>query len=175
MVAATVRQRGVVRLAVDAGARRRWLCSVAAGAPVLWLAGCGMFGSKSAASLSGTISAAADLNPSVTQRPSPLALRLYELRATTAFDKADFIALYQSDQATLGPELVARDELVVQPGDSRSYQRQLQPDTRFIGVLAAFRDLERAVWRAVAPIQPGRAQRITIRADRLAVALTVQR
>ena len=67
-------------------------------------------------SVSGSISAAADLNPSVSQRPSPLQLRIYELRTAAAFNQADFVALYQSDTATLGADLVAREELMLQPG-----------------------------------------------------------
>ena len=124
--------------------------------------------------LNGSIVAAADLNPSVSDRPSPLVLRLFELRAATAFNQADFLALYQADQATLGAELVQRDELVLQPGETRPYQRQLNPDTRFFGVLGAYRNLERAVWRSVAPVQPGRAQNLLLRADRLALTLSIQ-
>lgn len=127
-----------------------------------------------AARLSGSIVAAPDLNPSVSDRPSPLVLRIFELRAATAFNQADFLALYQADQATLGTELLARDELVLQPGETRPYQRQLNADTRFIGVLGAYRNLERAVWRAAAAVQPGRAQRLALRADRLALTLTIQ-
>jgi type VI secretion system protein VasD len=127
-----------------------------------------------AARVSGSIVAAPDLNPSVSGRPSPLVLRIFELRAATAFNQADFLALYQADQATLGAELVQRDELVLQPGETRPYQRQLSADTRFIGVLGAFRNLERAVWRSVAAVQPGRAQRLTLRADSLALTLTIE-
>ena len=124
--------------------------------------------------VSGSIVAAPDLNPSVSDRPSPLVLRIFELRAATAFNQADFLALYQADQATLGAELVQRDELVLQPGETRPYERQLSADTRFIGVLGAYRNLERAVWRGVAAVQPGRAQRLTLRADSLALTLTIQ-
>jgi len=126
------------------------------------------------ASVSGSITAVAGLNPSVTQRPSPLRLRLYELKSPTAFNQADFMALYQSDQATLGPDLVAREEMMLQPGEARPYAKQLAPDTRFIGVVAFYRDLERATWRVVVPVQAGKAQTLQIRADSLAVSAAVQ-
>ncbi len=125
-------------------------------------------------SLKGTVAAGADLNPSINQRPSPLLVRLYELRAATAFNKADFVALYQSEQATLAAEMVAREEWVLQPGENRPWQRQLNEQTRFVAVFAAFRDVERAVWRAIAPVEPGRAQQVQIRAERLAVSIRVQ-
>jgi type VI secretion system protein VasD len=159
----------------DAARRRERRALLAGLAALPWgLAACGSGPAPKPASVSGSIIAAPDLNPSVSQRPSPLVLRIFELRASTAFSKADFVALYQADQATLGAELVQRDEVVLQPGETRPYQRQLAADTRFIGVLGAYRDLERAVWRTVATVQPGRAQRLTLRADRLALALTIQ-
>ncbi len=124
--------------------------------------------------IAGTVSAAANLNPSVSQRPSPLVIRLYELRALTDFAKADFMALYQSDVATLGSGLVLRDEFTLQPGESRPYQRTLAPETRFVAVFAAYRDVERATWRASAAVQPGRKQTVLLHADSLALSLTIQ-
>ena len=124
--------------------------------------------------LAGSISAAANLNPSVSQRPSPLLVRLYELRANTAFVKADFTSLHQADVATLGTELVVRDEFMLMPGESRPYQRTLAADTRFIGVFGVYRDIERAVWRASAAVQPGRKQNLVIRADGLVLSLAIQ-
>ncbi|MCL4739371.1 MAG: type VI secretion system lipoprotein TssJ [Burkholderiaceae bacterium] len=124
--------------------------------------------------LEGSIVAAADLNPSVSGRPSPLILRVYELRSETAFNQADFMSLYQSDQATLGAELVAREEVMLQPGQTRPLARALDAQTRFVGVFAAYRDLERAVWRASVAVRPGKANRLTIRAQPLAVSAAAQ-
>jgi type VI secretion system protein VasD len=127
-----------------------------------------------AAILSGRVEAASGVNPSVNQRPSPLLVRLYELKAPTAFNQADFMALYSADQASLGGDLLARDELTLQPGESRPYTRTLNPETRHIGVFAAYRDLERARWRAIAPVQPAKRQTLLVRADTLAVSVLVQ-
>lgn len=125
-------------------------------------------------SVSGQLVAAVDLNPSVSARPSPLVVRLYELSALTAFDQADFLSLYQADRATLGKELLARDDLVLAPGQTRVYARNLHPETRYLGVLAAYRDIEHAQWRASAPIRIGTAQKLVLRADALKIALSVQ-
>lgn len=124
-------------------------------------------------SVSGHIVAAAALNPSVSQRPSPLILRLYELRSATAFNQAEFMALYQADQATLGGDLVSREEVLLQPGEIRPMGKPLAPDTRFIGVVAVYRDLERSRWRAIVPIKLNQANPLTIHADALAVSASV--
>ena len=124
--------------------------------------------------MKGTISAAADLNPSATQRPSPLVLRVYELRSDTAFSKADFIALYQQEQATIGGDLVLKDEFVVTPGENRPYERTLSIETRYLAVFGAYRNVERAVWRAIAAVPSGKALKLAIRAESQALSLTLQ-
>lgn len=128
----------------------------------------------SIASIGGELIAADDLNPSASNRPSPLPLRIFELKAVTAFNKADFLPLYQSELQALGDELLAREELVLSPGETRAMQKVLHPETRFIGVFGAYRSFERAVWRAVAPVQPGKKHQLQIRATGLAVSIRLQ-
>lgn len=139
----------------------------------LTLSGCAMLGS-SPAKVSGSVQAVAGLNPSVNQRPSPLRIVVYELTSAAAFGKADFMALYQQDQAALGQEFVAREELTLQPGETRPYARTLAPQTRVLGVLAVYRDLERATWRTSVNVLPGKKQQLRIVADRLAISATLQ-
>lgn len=126
------------------------------------------------AKVDGKIQAAAGLNPSVSGRPSPLHLRIYELKSASAFNRADFMSLYQSDQTVLGPDLTAREEFALQPGESRPWVKTLGAETRFIGIVALYRDLEHAVWRTLVPVQPGRTYRLAIRADALTLSASVQ-
>jgi len=123
------------------------------------------------ASIGGTVTAAADLNPSANGRPSPLPLRLYELKGEAAFSRADFLGLYERDAQVLGADLLARQELVIAPGESKTVQKVLQPETRFLAVFGAYRAFEQASWRAVAPVRKGQKQRLTVRAERLAVSI----
>ncbi|WAC71426.1 type VI secretion system lipoprotein TssJ [Roseateles sp. SL47] len=125
--------------------------------------------------VSGSIAATATVNPSVSKRPSPVLVRVYELKAANAFNGADFVSLYQRDQAELGADVVAREEMTLQPGEKRPYTKTLGPDTRFIAVFAAYRDLEHARWRAVVPVQVGKKQKLTIQADELSVSATVEK
>lgn len=125
--------------------------------------------------ISGVIETSAKVNPSVTKRPSPLLVRVYELKSATGFNSADFMSLYQRDQAELAADMLGREEFMLAPGESKSFAKTLAPETRFLGVIAAFRDLERASWRSVVAIQPGKKQQIVIRADELSVAATVKK
>jgi type VI secretion system protein VasD len=158
------------RAAAAARAARRACVSMLA---TLLVAGCGTSPPKPA-KVNGTIQAAAGLNPSVSDRPSPLRMRVYELKSATAFNQADFMSLYQSDQSALGADLAAREEFILQPGETRPWVKTLGADTRFIGIVALYRDLERSVWRTVVPVQPGREYKMAIRADARALTATVQ-
>lgn len=100
------------------------------------------------------LQASAGLNPDVRLRPSPVLLRLYELKTSAGFMQADFISLYQRDQAELGGDMLYREEIQLQPGDRRNLRRPLNTQTRFVGLMAAYRDLERSRWRVVLPVEP---------------------
>jgi type VI secretion system protein VasD len=125
------------------------------------------------ASVTGTIQASAQINPSASRRPSPLLLRVYELKSDAAFNGADFMSLYQRDQAALAADLVAKEEFIVGPGETKTFAKTLAPDTRYLGVVAAYRDLEHAKWRSIAPVQPNQAQKVIVSADELTVQITI--
>ena len=158
---------------VWAGATRRVQVGLAVLACAI-MAGCSSPPKPVVTAVSGSIEGSPRLNPSVNQRPSPLLMRLYELRTPAAFSSADFMALYQSDQAALATDMVAREEFMLQPGETRALRKTLAADTRYIGVLGIYRNLEKATWRAVVPIQVGKSQTLTVKAGELAVTAEVK-
>lgn len=109
-----------------------------------------------------TLAAGADANPDARGRASPLTVRVYALKSPGPFEGADFFSLFEKDQATLGAELVQREEMLLRPGESRKLDLTLPADAKAIGIMAAFRDLDRARWREVRPVQPGKAQTLAV-------------
>jgi type VI secretion system protein VasD len=93
------------------------------------------------------MSAASGVNPDINARPSPIVARFYELKSLSVFNNADFFNLFEQDVALLGEEMLMRDELHFQPGEVKMVERDLQPETRYIGVIGAYRDIENATWR----------------------------
>jgi len=91
----------------------------------------------------------ADVNPDAQNRPSPIVVRIFQLKDDAAFKDADFFALYDKEEATLAVSLVSRAEYELAPGESRSVDYSVTPDTRFIGVIAAYRNIRDAQWRAL--------------------------
>jgi type VI secretion system protein VasD len=98
-----------------------------------------------------TIAAGADANPDASGRPSPVVVRVYQLKTDAAFAAADFFALYDDDQKVLGVELISRDEFVLAPSERRTLDVTVSGDTRYVGAIAAFRDIRNAEWRALIP------------------------
>jgi len=99
-------------------------------------------------------------------------VRIYELKSAARFASADFMSLFQQDSSALGPDVIARDEFVLQPDGLQSISRLLAPETQAIGVMAAFRDLDRAKWRAVVDVTPGRDNSVTVELDGLEVKVS---
>ena len=95
------------------------------------------------------IEAASGVNPDSSLRPSPIKLRIYELKDPGSFSEADYFSLDTSDKITLAADMLAKDEFILRPGESRIIERKSHPQTTAIGVLAGYRDLPNANWRAV--------------------------
>ncbi len=104
-------------------------------------------GCSSVSTIEATMQADMRLNPDLNGRPSPLVVRLYELKSLSVFNNADFFNLFEQDVALLGDELQMRDEFAFQPGEIKTLQRDLRPDTRFLAIIGAYRDIENARWR----------------------------
>jgi type VI secretion system protein VasD len=117
---------------------------------LLAVAGCAS-GPKKPAEVRLALQASADTNPDAAGRPSPVVVRLYQLKNDAAFIAADFFAIYDNEQPTLAADLIGREEFTLAPGERRSVPLAVSPDAKFVGVIAAYRDVRGAEWRAVVP------------------------
>jgi type VI secretion system protein VasD len=105
------------------------------------------------------------LNPTLAGESAPLRIKLYQLKNTATFERADFFALFGSASATLGADLIEEQELLIRPGETRTLQRELDDASLHLGVVAAFRDLDRAVWRQTHAVAPHQHTRLIITFD----------
>lgn len=101
-----------------------------------------------------TVAAKATVNPDDKGRPSPILVRIYELKTDGPFESADYLSLEKTDKTLLSQDLVVRDEFVLRPGESRDIERKLNPETQFIGVFVGYRELGKATWRSVYKLPP---------------------
>jgi type VI secretion system protein VasD len=110
-----------------------------------------------------TVEASADVNPDSRKRASPITVRVYGLKASSPFEAADFFSLFEKDQATLGADMVVREEMLLRPGESKVLTLTLSPEVKSIAYFAAYRDLDQAKWRGVKPLVVGKPANLRIR------------
>ena len=158
------------------GSRRSVCAALTLLASAGGLAGCGMLSKAppKPSTLSINIVTSDNINPDARKRPSPVVVRVYELKSAAQFNGADFLSLYEKDQALLGADIVVRDEFVLRPGETKAINKLLAADTKFIGVVAAFRELERASWRGLVALVPGMDNAVTVNLDGIAVQTAVK-
>ncbi len=117
------------------------------------------------------ISVSSEVNPDIDGRPSPIVVRIYELKNLGKFEVGDFFKLFEEYDAFLGGDLVASKLFHLQPGDKKTLKHPVAAETNYIAVTAAYRDLNRAVWRAAKPLEADLSSRIEITLDALAVGI----
>ena len=117
------------------------------------------------------VEAANNINPDPGGRAAPLVVTLYQLKSTAAFDAADYFQLVDKPANALGDSLVASEQVVVVPGQALSLPRQFDPGAQYVGIIAAFRSIDRAKWRVNAPVPAGKKTSLTALIDGLALAL----
>lgn len=87
------------------------------------------------------------MNPDLNARPSPVIVRVYQLGAPGAFESAGFDAIFYDEQSTLASDLIKSEEFVIRPGDIQQYRDEPEPEALYLGVVAAFRGIDSAVWK----------------------------
>jgi type VI secretion system protein VasD len=118
-----------------------------------------------------TMRASPTINRDASGRPSPVAVRIYELKSPGAMDKADFFSLLSKEQDALGADLNTRHDYMLRPGDVMTLEQTLQPDTRYVAFVAAYREIERSRWRAVHPVTLHKQTALSLRVDDLDVTI----
>ena len=133
--------------------------------------------------LQGDLIAAATINPNRDGRASPVTVIIYLLKSGDAFLALDFFNLYNADSGTIDADLIQRTNMQIQPGQTMPLAGEFDPETTHIGVIAAFRDIDNAEWRAIVvlpekglkeKINPFSKKRLIVNVDTLSVSAVVE-
>lgn len=100
------------------------------------------------------LQASDQLNPDLNGRPSPVVVSLFELKHPVAFENADFFSLYEHAKEALSPDMVASEQLELRPGETLELKLTVEEGSRYIGILAAYRDLPDSKWRYTVEVTP---------------------
>lgn len=129
-------------------------------AATVFLPGCAGSRPEVPAPYTVVITAEDGLNADRSGKAAPVQITLFRLRGTNAFTNADFFSLYEKSEQLLGGELVSKEVLTLRPGEARVVLGKAGSEERALGVFVAYRDLDKAIWRGIAPLpapkEPGR-------------------
>ena len=67
------------------------------------------------------------------------------------------------EKATLGEDDLGSEEIIIPPGDTRTIKRELKKGAQFLGAVVLFRDIDRAKWRGIAPVNSSGPTPLTLR------------
>ncbi|MCW8274459.1 type VI secretion system lipoprotein TssJ [Pseudomonas sp. PCH199] len=139
-------------------------------AALLILTGCSALSPYSSVTkLNLKLTASDQLNPDIHGRPSPIVLRLLELKHPVAFENADFFSLYERAGKSLAPDLVTSEELQLRPGETVEFKLSVQEGSRYVGILAAYRDLPETRWRYTVPLTSGGVTNTDLKLDQAGI------
>jgi type VI secretion system protein VasD len=101
------------------------------------------------------VKASPDLNRNQAGTPLSVAVRLYSLNDRARFATADAYGLMERENTVLGDERAGSEEIVMRPGETRKVTLAPKPGVRF-------HDIDRAQWRAIAPIAASGTTRLVL-------------
>ena len=113
------------------------------------LSGCSVFsGTQSVKPVVIELEVSADdyINPDDSEQSNPVVVRLYQLTVADSFERAGFLDLYRQPETQLQGTLLGQAFLpVVTPGQRYLINIKLEPETRYLGVVAGFMQFDDAV------------------------------
>lgn len=98
------------------------------------------------------VQAASNINPNQNNQASPVVIMVYQLKDNSTFKAANFFGLYLSPQQTLESTYVDSNQYIFLPGEKRQISIPLGEETSYVGVVAAYRNINNAQWIVSSPV-----------------------
>ncbi|MBL4829776.1 MAG: type VI secretion system lipoprotein TssJ [Aliivibrio sp.] len=108
------------------------------------------------------LAASSNLNPDQIGRPSPMVVKLIELNTPTAFENAGFFQLYNNAIATLGPDLIAEEEIIMRPGETKNFKFHIKDGSKYVGIIGAYQQLDDSQWKFLYSVELEEQQSIEL-------------
>lgn len=102
-----------------------------------------------------TFRVSSDINPDDSGRPSPLYIRIYELKSPNLFERADFLDLFEHDKETLGADFIRRHDVKrLVPGLKEHVEDlQISDEAQYIAVFGEFTHYQDADYYLLIPVK----------------------
>lgn len=93
-----------------------------------------------------------DMNPNLKGRPSPVAVKVFELAGTGAFEEVDYFSLQTDAKGVLAEDFLGVSSFVIRPGARKELRKPAAKGITALGIIAGFRDMDNAIWQIVHPV-----------------------
>lgn len=150
---------------------RTVVLSLALSLMAMVLASCGGTPVTEVHSLKIKMTAAADVNPDMESRPSPIILHILELSSIDQFNRADYFSLTRDDAASLGGDVLNKTEIIMTPGSSKETELELNVQTSFLGFVAGYRDIDHSQWRVTQEVIPGKTDWVSVNLEKQKITI----
>lgn len=140
-----------------------WRNAMVFASAVLCLSACA---SSSETALHGEASAL--INRDYTGKPLSVVMHLYQLKSEQQFAKLTYEALTsgKAEQALLGGDLIGMKDYVILPGGVLdASDLKIDEQTRFIALVAFFRQPDRANWRLLFPVEQVKGKKLQFKVE----------
>ncbi|PVZ81807.1 type VI secretion system lipoprotein TssJ [Serratia sp. S1B] len=117
----------------------------------LALSACGVSGErqKPHSPVELILSATKDSNPTHDGRAAPVLVTVYTLSSADNFKNSDFYTISAGSNPALQEEIKKQKQLILKPGESRTLKIDIDSDIAYLGVVAAYRNINDAHWSAI--------------------------
>lgn len=96
----------------------------------------------------------ADKAPELDTGSTPIAFKVVQLRDDSLLLSADYQSIQDDLKGSLGQNYISHDDYVLVPGQFKFVDFiDIDPKTRFIGIIADYNDIENATWKAVTRVE----------------------
>lgn len=137
----------------------------------LLLAGCGLI-RPAGPSARVNIQSAQYLNPDMYGNASPVVVTIYQLKTPYTFKQATYQALAANSSKVLGTDLIDKNVIEVRPNSHQTVYQPLSPNTQYLGIVAAYRNIDQSKWRTTVKVVNEKGKSTVINLDLESQALT---
>jgi type VI secretion system protein VasD len=117
------------------------------------------------------ITVSAQVNPDVDKRTSPIVIRIFKLKSLGNYNESDFYGLFEDYESVLGSDLLSTEQIHLNPGDVRTLKHKTIPEAQYFAVVAAYRDINQAIWRDFVTLATGKTTQVLVVVDKLNISV----
>ncbi|MBD3668582.1 MAG: type VI secretion system lipoprotein TssJ [Kangiella sp.] len=117
------------------------------------VSGCTLLKGNKGEEVELTISVAEEVNQDELGRSSPIVIRLYELKKEVAVEGMDFFSIYDQTEPEFKTAVSSMKEFQVKPGQKLEQLLVTDVSTKYLMLVAAFKDIDNSQWKLVHEIE----------------------